>query len=970
MCSFNMDYKSTLNLPRTKFSMKADLPKREPVFLKAWQDKGIYRLIREKSKGKPKYILHDGPPYANGDIHIGHALNKILKDIIVKYKTMRGEDSAYVPGWDCHGLPVEHQLFKELGINKSQISQLDFRKKAYDYALKYVSIQKEQFVRLGVFGDWQNPYLTLTPDYEESIINAFNALVKKGYVYRGLKPVNWCFKCETALAEAEVEYEDRVSPSIYVKFKLDESRPSYKSNIALKEERDESKDYPKDSYLVIWTTTPWTLIANVAVAVHPDFIYAYIKTNKGNLILAKDLLLPVLSQIGVDKYEIIKEIKGKNLEGLIYNHPFDLRKGNVVLADYVSREEGTGLVHTAPGHGNDDYLTGLKYKLDIIMPVDGKGNFDTEAGEFKGLNVYDSNEIIIEKLQKLGSLLFDTKVQHSYPHCWRCKNPIIFRATKQWFININHKDLRKKLIEVIEGDIAWIPASGKERIRAMVESRPDWCLSRQRYWGVPIPAVRCLECDEVVLDSTIIENVAKKILSSGSDVWFKEDIKVFLPEKFVCPKCKSNKFTRCEDILDVWFDSGVSHQAVLKKRQDLEFPCALYLEGSDQHRGWFQSSLIPSMCIDEKPPFKNVLTHGFVVDGLGRKMSKSLGNVTSPQDIIKEYGADILRLWVASSDYNEDIRISPEILSRLSEAYRKIRNTARFILGNLYDFNPDIDKVNYDNLRKIDKWILFGLERLLLEPVNKAYDKFEFYKAYQAIYEFCNIELSTFYLDMIKGRLYTYAANSIERRAAQTAIYEVLNVLVRAMAPILVFTAEEIWQNMPKEERDRSIENVHLLDWPMHNSVFAQDDLFNKGQDIFEVLKTIISLIPEIADKTLIPEITEKLEGIRSEGIIGSSFDAKIKLLTNNEGRYTFLTSLKSDLCEIFKVSQVEINLDKNLPNLDKHIRAKTLPDITIEVEKAEGAKCVRCWNYSVSVGGNKNHPLICDKCLKAMGGK
>ncbi len=935
-----MDYKSTLNLPQTKFAMKADLPKREPVFLKSWQDMDIYQLIRRKSQGNVKYILHDGPPYANGDIHIGHALNKTLKDIIVKYKTMQGFDSAYVPGWDCHGLPVEHQLFKELGIDKYQISQLDFRKKAHTYALKYVSIQKEQFIRLGVFGDWQNPYLTLTPDYEESIVESLGILVKKGYVYRGLKPVNWCFKCETALAEAEVEYEEHVSPSIYVKFKL-----------------EENKEYQKDSYLVIWTTTPWTLIGNVAVAVHPDFIYSYIKTDKGNLILAKDLLLPALSQIDIDKYEIIKETKGKNLEGLTYNHPFDLRKGCVVLAEHVSKEEGTGLVHTAPGHGNDDYLTGLKYKLDIIMPVDDKGNFDATAGEFKGLNVYDSNKIIIEKLQKSEALLFDTKIQHSYPHCWRCKTPIIFRATKQWFINIDHQELRKKLIKVIENDIAWIPASGKERIKAMVELRPDWCLSRQRYWGVPIPAVRCLDCDEVVLDPAIIDDVAGRILSSGSDVWFKEDIKAFLPENFTCPKCKSSKFTRCEDILDVWFDSGVSHQAVLKKRQDLEFPCALYLEGSDQHRGWFQSALIPSMCIDEKPPFKNVLTHGFVVDGLGRKMSKSLGNVISPQDIIKDYGADILRLWVASSDYNEDIRISPEILSRLSEAYRKIRNTARFILSNLYDFNPDTDRVSYENLRKIDKWILFGLERQLLEPVNKAYDRFEFYKAYQAIYEFCNTELSTFYLDMAKGRLYTYAANSIERRAAQTAIYEILNVIVRLMAPILVFTAEEIWQNMPKEKQDSSVVSVHLLEWPQKNPVFSQDSLFAKHQDIFEELKTVIALATEI---------NEKLEGIRGKGEIGSSFDAKINLLTNSEERYRFLESLKGDLCEIFKVSQVEVTKqDKLDPNIS---RAANFSDIAILALKADGAKCMRCWNYDVSVGEFNTHPLICKRCMAVIG--
>ena len=933
-----MDYKSTLNLPKTSFSMKADLPGREPVFLKTWQDMGIYGLIRKESQGRPKYILHDGPPYANGDIHIGHALNKTLKDIIVKYKTMQGMDSAYVPGWDCHGLPVEHQLFKELKINKYQISQIEFRKKAYDYALRYVSLQKEQFIRLGVFGDWDNPYLTLTPEYEESIVESLGVLVKKGYVYRGLKPVNWCFKCETALAEAEVEYEEHVSPSIYVKFKL-----------------DEGGGYEKDTYLVIWTTTPWTLIANVAVAVHPDYDYSYINTDRGNLIIAKDLLPSVLSQIGIDKHNLIKEIKGSSLQGLTYNHPFGLRKGPLVLAQYVSRDEGTGLVHTAPGHGNDDYMTGLKYKLDIVMPVDDKGNFDATAGEFKGLNVYDANKVIIEKLQELGQLLFDTKLQHSYPHCWRCKNPIIFRATKQWFINIDHQDLRNKIVKVIQESITWIPASGKERIKAMVELRPDWCLSRQRYWGVPIPAVRCLDCDEVVLDPVVVENFAKRILSSGSGIWIKEDIRVFLPENFICPKCKSNRFSRCEDILDVWFDSGVSHQAVLKKRQGLEFPCALYLEGSDQHRGWFQSSLIPSMCIDERPPFKSVLTHGFVVDGLGRKMSKSLGNVISPQDIIKDYGADILRLWVASSDYNEDIRISKEILTRLTEAYRKIRNTARFILSNLYDFNPDTDKVKYENLSKIDKWVLYKTQDVL-SLVTGAYENFEFHKAYKGIYDFCNEDLSMYYLDMVKGRLYTFAANSSERRAAQATIYETLNILLRIMSPILPFTAEDIWQHMPGDKRENASSSVHLLGWPQKNAVFAQED-YPAGNNIDAELKAVIELIPDIA---------KALEEKRGAGLIGSSFDAKIKLLTNNAERYRLLTSLKDDLCEIFKVSQVEI-LKQDKFDSDAS-RAVNSPDVAILTSKADGAKCMRCWNYGVSVGEYDTHPLICKRCMVAIG--
>lgn len=943
-----MDYKTTLNLPKTEFPMKADLPKREPVFLKGWQDMNLYQLIREKSKGKPKYILHDGPPYANGDIHIGHALNKTLKDIIVKYRTMRGFDSAYVPGWDCHGLPVEHQLFKELGINKYEISQLEFRKKAYDYAKKYVSIQREQFMRLGVLGDWQNPYLTLDKEYEYEIVKALGELVRKGFVYRGLKPVNWCATCETALAEAEVEYEDKISPSIYVKFKI--SSPHNPLVVA----KSEAADY----YLVIWTTTPWTLYGNVAVAVHPSLQYVFIKTEKGNLVIAKDLLGPAFKDMGLDinKSKEIKVAFGRELEGLVYEPPFlkDGVRRTVVLADYVSCEEGTGLVHIAPGHGQEDYLVGLKYNLPVIMPVDRQGRLDNTAEEFGGKNVFAANKLIIEKLKSLDSLLYIGQKQHSYPHCWRCKNPIIFRATEQWFISIDHLSLRKKLLGVIEKNIVWIPASGKERISAMVESRPDWCLSRQRYWGVPIPAVRCLHCAEVILDPTVIDNVARKVLSEGSDTWFREDVKTFLPEGFVCSKCRGQKFERCEDILDVWFDSGVSHQAVLKKRQELEFPCALYLEGSDQHRGWFQSSLIPAMCIDEKPPFKSVLTHGFVVDGKGQKMSKSLGNVISPFDIIKDYGADILRLWVASSDYNEDIRISPEIISRLSEAYRKIRNTARFILSNLYDFNPDTDKVAYRDLRKIDKWVLFRLG-CVLDGVTQNYNDFEFYKAYKNIYDFCNEELSMHYLDMVKGRLYTYAANSPERRAAQASIYEILCVLVRIMAPIFVFTAEEIWQRMPSAKNDTAIASVHLSGWPQINPEFAQHDL-PAEKNIDTELKTAIELIPHAAGA---------LEEKRGQGIIGSSFDAQIIILTNNEFRYKYLESLKGDLIELFKVSQ--INIEKK-DKIDKGAISDKYPDIAIIVEKAEGKKCIRCWNYSVSIGGSGTHPLICRKCLVAIG--
>jgi isoleucyl-tRNA synthetase len=713
-----------------------------------------------------------------------------------------------------------------------------------------------------------------------------------------------------------------------VKFKLDDQLTYQPTN--------------EPNYLVIWTTTPWTLLANVAVAVHPDLIYAYVNTAKGKLIIAKDLLEKSVSEMGLEKFEIIKEFQGNKLEGLVYAHPFGLRKGKVVLADYVSKEDGTGLVHTAPGHGAEDYQTGLRYKLDIIMPVDSKGRFDYTTGEFTGMNVYDANKVIIEKLQGIGALLFESKVTHSYPHCWRCKNPIIFRATKQWFLSIDKDGLRDKLTRAIEKDVTWVPASGKERISAMVKLRPDWCLSRQRYWGVPVPALVCQECKEEFFDSSVIEKFSQFVAQEGTDCWFIRDIKDFLTQGLTCPVCAKGKtFSKGSDILDVWFDSGVSSQAVLKKRKELRgVPADLYLEGSDQHRGWFQSSLIPGMCIDNAPPFKTVLTHGFVVDGEGRKMSKSLGNVISPFDIIKDYGADILRMWVASSDYNEDIRISKEILTRLSEAYRKIRNTARFALSNLYDFNPDNDKVNYESLKEVDKWVLQEAD-ITLAAVEAAYEKFSFHAAYKQIYDFCNEKLSMSYLDMIKGRLYTFAANSVERRAAQTAIYEILNLLVRMIAPILVFSAEEIWQNMPKEKAVKDITSVHLLNWPQKKEALKKE--------IIDFDLYVIRLIPDVA---------KALEEKRAKGEIGSSFDAKINLLTNDPARYTFLESLKSDLCEIFKVSQVEVKNDPAVKGL------------TVEAASAQGKKCVRCWNYSSAVGCDKTHIELCDNCVKAIGEK
>ncbi|MEE9500132.1 MAG: isoleucine--tRNA ligase, partial [Candidatus Omnitrophota bacterium] len=708
-----MNYKNTLNLPKTSFAMKADLLEKEPSQLKVWDEKDIYAAISAKRIGKKKFVLHDGPPYANGRIHMGHVLNKILKDIVVKFYTMTGYDSPFIPGWDCHGLPVEHQLFKELGISKHDIGQIEFRKKAKDYALRFVEIQKEEFKRLGVFGDWENSYLTLDPKYVAAVVRSFARLVKEGYIYRGLKPVNWCTTCETALAEAEVEYEDRTSPSIYVKFK--------------------AKD--RDAYFIIWTTTPWTLLGNVAIALHPDMNYAILRV-EGEKWIMSETLVDIIMRNLKKPFKITDKIKGKKLEGTICKHPFIDRDSKVVLADYVSSSEGTGCVHVAPGHGQEDYITGKKYKLPMIMPVNPKGVFDNTCGEFGGLNVYEANPRILKRLEKDNMLLLAEEVKHSYPHCWRCKKPIIFRATEQYFVNIDHKNLRSRMLGIIRNKVKWYPGSGQARISSMVENRPDWCLSRQRYWGVPIVAFVCRKCKEVLLNHKVIEHVAKIIEREGADAWFIKDEKELLSSAellskgAVCGKCGSNNFSKETDIIDVWFESGVSHQQVLKENPKLNFPCQLYLEGSDQHRGWFQSALITSCATEGVAPYRSVLTHGFVVDGEGKKMSKSTGNVISPQDVMKKYGADILRLWVASSNYRDDVKLSEEILKRLSDAYRKIRNTFRYLLGNIYDFNPEQDSVKAKDMLEIDRWMLSRLAGII-EEARSYYSDYMFYRMFR-----------------------------------------------------------------------------------------------------------------------------------------------------------------------------------------------------------------------------------------------
>ena len=913
-----MEYKDTLNLPRTGFSMKANLPAKEPMTLKDWEGKDIYSLIRKASIGKKQFVLHDGPPYANGNIHMGHALNKILKDIIVKYNTMKGMDAPYVPGWDCHGLPVEHQLFKELKLNKADIDQVDFRRKAHKYAMRFVKIQKEEFKRLGVFGDWPNPYITLNPEYEAGIIRSFGKLVGMGYIYKDLKPVNWCARCETALAEAEVEYADKTSPSIYVRFKIKNAKAS-----------PVIKGLPADSYFLIWTTTPWTLVANVAIALHPDLTYVAVDTGNGVLILAEELLNTVQGKLGLANAKVIKRIPGKKLEGIICRHPFIDRDSKVVLGTYVSHMEGTGCVHTAPGHGQEDHATGKRYNLPTIMPVNSKGLFDNTAGKFKGIFVTKANNEILKEMRSSGDLFYSEEITHSYPHCWRCKEPIIFRATEQYFMSIDKHSLRKKLLDTFK-KVQWVPKTGLERISSMVQNRPDWCLSRQRYWGVPIPGFYCTECNELLLDAGVIEHVAGIIEKEGSNAFFRKNSEELLPPGTKCKKCKGTGFRKETDIVDVWFESGVSHQVVLKKRK--QFPSDLYLEGSDQHRGWFQSSAIASFAIDKKPPYHAVLTHGFVVDGNGKKMSKSMGNVIAPQDIMKRYGADILRLWVASSDYNEDVRLSEEILKRLTDAYRKMRNTLKYLLSNIYDFDPK-DIVPAGKMLDIDRWALCEAKGLL-DKVTEYYEKYNFHMVYHAIYNFCTVTMSSIYLDILKDRLYTFVAASRERRSAQSAIYLILSSLIRVVAPVLSFTAEEAWSHMP----DESGESVHLASWPVLDNIKDSKELSLKYKKLFEVREKVLLA----------------LEEKRKTKEIGSPLEARVILKTNDKALYKFLKPLLNELPSIFIVSQVEVEM------AGAGLKDK---DYSVDVNKAEGAKCQRCWNYNTDVGRNKEFNGLCARC-------
>ncbi|MFH1503956.1 MAG: isoleucine--tRNA ligase [Candidatus Omnitrophota bacterium] len=902
-----MNYKDTLNLPKTSFPMKANLPVLEPKIISFWQDLDIYQRLRKERAGNKKFILHDGPPYANGLIHIGHALNKILKDIVIKYKVLKGYDCPFNAGWDCHGLPIEYQLFKELKLTKHDVEAIDFRKKAGSYALKFVELQKQDFIRLGLFSDWDNPYITLNPEYECSVISLLGDLTEKGYIYRGRKPVNWCAACETALAEAEVEYADKESDSIYFLFK--ESRG--------------------ENYFLVWTTTPWTLVSNTAVAVHPDLEYCLVNLGDKKVILAKKLI-PTLEEKFNTTFEIIKSLKGNELEGIELNHPFFDRTPKIVLADFVSSEEGSGCVHIAPGHGQEDFSLTKKYNLEMIMPVNEKGEFE-EPLEFKAKKIKEANELVLKKLKESNMLIKHQKITHSYPHCWRCKQPIIFRATFQWFLNVNHKDLRKDLLKEIDR-VQWVPENGRERIKAMVTTRPDWCLSRQRLWGVPIPALKCKSCSEVTLNKKVIDLAAQTFKTNSSDSWFILDVSNFIPKNFKCPKCGLNDFEKEFDILDVWFESGASFLAVVKKNPDLIFPADLYLEGSDQHRGWFQASLIPAAAVEKIAPFKTILTHGFVVDAKGKKMSKSLGNVIAPQKVYSRFGAEILRLWAAYADYSEDVKISEDILKQLADMYRKVRNTIKFILGNISDFNLDDFKTPFSELAEVDRYMA-AKAVLFLKETGDSYEEFSFYKACQKIFNFCNLDLSSFYLDILKDRLYTFPKNSQQRRGAQFVLYHILKILLQLAAPILSFTCEEAygqWESL-KDKKD----SIYLSD--------IEQGCFKGWLD--EKLLGRWEKILGLRGKVL-----KEIENKREAGIIGSSLEAQA-FLSFADKDYEFYSGLKEVLEEIFIVSSVVIEKG----------------NFEIIVEKAQGQKCMRCWKQSENTGKDTEYPDTCVRCLEAL---
>ena len=925
------DYNKTLNLPTTEFNMRGALPQREPGWVKDWQDKQLYHKMIKNNEGKPLYILHDGPPYANGDIHLGTALNKVLKDFIIRQKNMSGYQALYVPGWDTHGLPIELKARKKAGVT-SDISPVELRKICKEFALHYLDIQRSQFMRLGVLGEWENPYMTLKPEFEAKQIEIFGNMAQKGYIYKGLKPVYWCPDCNTALAEAEIEYEEDPCFSIYVKFAVKDDQGKL-SKLGI----DVSK-----TYFVIWTTTTWTLPGNMAICLGPEYEYCAVKANGEYYIMAKELAPAAMKAAKIEDYELIGSVTGKELEYIVCQHPFLDRDSLVIVGDHVTLDSGTGCVHTAPGHGVEDFEVCVNHypQIQIVVPVDSVGKLTKDAGEFAGLTTDEANKAIAKKLEETGNLFAVEKIVHQYPHCWRCKKPIIYRATEQWFCSV--EDFKADAIREIE-KIKWYPSWGEGRIKNMVTDRSDWCISRQRLWGVPIPIFYCEECGEAHIDDASIKAVSELFRKEGSDAWWTHEASEILPAGTKCKKCGCEKFRKETDIMDVWFDSGSSHAAVLMEHPGLQWPADLYLEGADQYRGWFQSSLLTSVAWKGVAPYKAVCTHGWVVDAQGKTMHKSLGNGIAPEEVTDKFGADILRLWVASSDYHSDIRISNDILKQLSEVYRKIRNTARYILGNLYDFNPDTDSVADDQLHELDRWALARMDEVAKE-CNEGYEEFDFHQVYHAIHNFCTIDLSNFYLDIIKDRLYVEKPDSVSRRAAQTAIYRILRDMTLVFAPILAFTCEEIWANLPKSS-DHNPEACVFNEMPKGKAGDETAEFMAKWERIRKIRD----------------EVNKALENARNQKTIGKSLEAQVTLKADGE-LYAFLKENEAVLEPVFIVSKVV---------LEQGAVAQTTAEtegLEVTVSKAHGEKCERCWAYSDTVGKDEKHPTLCARCAAIIG--
>jgi len=927
-----LDIKNTLNLPKTGFSMKANLPQREPEMLKHWEKIDIYGKIRAARAGCPSFVLHDGPPYANGPIHMGTAINKILKDMIVKSRTMMGFNAPYLPGWDCHGLPIEIRVDQTLGPKKASMSKVAIRKECRKYAEHFIEVQRNGFKRLEVFGEWSEPYSTMSYQYEADIARAFGEFVDKGLVYKGLRPVHWCFSCKTALAEAEVEYEDHTSPSIYVAFTVESEISDLDPALA-----------GKDWSVIIWTTTPWTLPANLAIAFHPDYEYSAVRVNGKGYIVATELLKAVSEKLGWPAFEEVARFHGKSLDRRKARHPFLDRESLLVLGNYVTLDAGTGCVHTAPGHGYDDYMTGMTYGLDILCPVDDDGRFTNDVERFAGLQVFDANPKIVEYMRDGGSLLHHEDFDHQYPHCWRCHNPVLFRATPQWFINLDKDGYRERVLEAIK-QVRWIPAWGEERISNMVKDRPDWCISRQRDWGVPIIAFFCRSCDEILLDKKIIDHVASFFDKEGADAWYAHTPKELLPEGTTCAKCGGVDFRQEYNILDVWFDSGSTHLATLGRRKDLPWPADLYIEGGDQYRGWFQSSLLIGVALRGQSPYHASITIGWTLDEQGRAMSKSKGIGFDPYYIIDKRGAEIARLLAGSVNFVEDVRIFDDFLDRLGEAYRKIRNTCRFMLGNLNNqqdkarphFDPDTDRVPYEQMLEIDRWALARTAHLI-QKCLKSYEDFQFHQVYSALYNFCTVDMSAFYLDILKDRLYTHGTRSLSRRSAQTALWHILDAFTRLLAPILPFTAEEVYHAMvegcPPVKKPVS---VHILLFPKHEAAQDHEALLADWEKLAGVREPVL----------------KALEEIRQKGQIGNSLEAKVILHVSGETA-DLLRRHRDDLRYIFIVSQVELQDDLN-----------SEPGVRVEVLPADGRKCERCWNYSVHVGVHAEYVTLCERCV------